>query len=591
MSVTASTPAAPGGPIGVARPDLAGWSSAAEAASVGARPAAHEPALATTAPAATGAFPPDGAGAVGLFAVPATALQSFGPPRQLGAGLALRTDAKSGGVLVSWDPAIWGGAEGARIAGAVAQALARDGVGRAAGFELTIALDGAGGTPLGAYGTAVMQDGTRRAFGAIPGIGDGRPVALLHLRSGTATAARTARTEALGDAYVEYLRPTRIPVDLTPGPAAAPLPGTLPTLSRVEDTRALVTLGPGGVDIAVTEAARLQSRAAAGTLRLEELAPGQGVSTWDGSPLSLRLAGVEKPLSAGVAAGPAAPPRVEVFRDTSGGYAATRPPGNAVLRTESADAALRGFVAFGLDPAAAAGVPPALQPLAAMGREGFEAALAEMERVRLAWWLPQSEICRRQEAWAGTARAWAAEISAMAAGGEYTGAATGGFPAEAAAALAAVAGRHGALAAWNEAMGGGLDLGTLLGGAGEERAALGEAFAGAAALMAARLNLVPDRAVPGGAAGATGLAKAREDFATAVAGLSSDVARLFEAYGGAVLAEGSGIGTADALAVSARLGRAARTDLDRGYVAPSLRTARLNLGPEEQREEEQRPRP
>jgi hypothetical protein len=102
-------------------------------------------------------------------------------------------------------------------------------------------------------------------------------------------------------AYTD-LRP--VPLDLAPH---------TPRLAcwRLDDTEALIlTNDPGeGGDAAALHATLMEHAAPLALLR-----PGQGFTTWEGSPLWLRLAGIAKPATLGVLLAESAPARLQVMR-------------------------------------------------------------------------------------------------------------------------------------------------------------------------------------------------------------------------------------------------------------------------------------
>lgn len=122
---------------------------------------------------------------------------------------------------------------------------------------------------------------------------------------------RDGRSATRGDgqvvAYGER-RPVRI--DL------APLSAEVPTW-RVDDTQALVTVGAAGAQSAALRATQLYRSLMELGAGLAVVQPGEGFSTWEGSPLWLSLAAIRKPAALGVLA-VSTPGRVEVMRTEHG---------------------------------------------------------------------------------------------------------------------------------------------------------------------------------------------------------------------------------------------------------------------------------
>jgi hypothetical protein len=109
---------------------------------------------------------------------------------------------------------------------------------------------------------------------------------------------------------VAYDEGRQVPIDL------APLSAEVPAW-RLDDTRALVTVGPAGAQPASMRAAQLYRSLLDHGAGLEAVQPGEGFSTWEGSPLWLSLAAIRKPAALGVLA-VSAPGRVEVMRTEHG---------------------------------------------------------------------------------------------------------------------------------------------------------------------------------------------------------------------------------------------------------------------------------
>lgn len=514
-------------------------------------------------------------------------------PMPLGAGLTMQHDPASGAVIVGFEAAGAGqvlGPLAPQVAAALAPALAEALAGMQGaprGIDISVSMTlGADGMPasLTVSGSLVLADGTVKPFGTAPTLAapQGGPTAtpqempataVLHL-SGGADAGADSLAGLLGP-YIEYMRPTPVPLDLAAGPGAEALPDDT-RLWRMDDTRIFVALGTAGATEAMLEAARLHRAAIAGNLTLEDMPPGSGFETWDGSLLSLSLAGIRK---TSVAAAEETPPRVRALHLDNDSWRASRGPREVSATTAGED--LRLFLAYGLDPAHAAGKGPQ-GGLAEQARTGFADALLQMERVRLAWWLPPGEAARRQEAWASVAREWATTLAGLDAAGPPV-LPPGVPPVEA---LLAIAAHQGSAAAWSAFQASGLDLGDLLDAAGADRAALSEALTGGALLAAGRLGVPADRATATGTEPADlALAAAREAFLHAVVETERGtlpreaLEAALDAYGQAALAhltEGAPLAHGDQGALAARLGHAAQTDVERGYLAPYLRVGRMN---------------
>ena len=193
---------------------------------------------------------------------------------------------------------------------------------------------------------------------------------------------------------VSYTDRRTIPLDLVPATPQA-------TCWRIDETAALVAVGGTTVDerAAARRATALHS-ALFEADPLAALGTGEGLSTWEGSPLWLRLAGIAKPASLGVLPMEAAPCWIEIMRVepelfsvvlSRGAWLAPRitlhPSGSAFLR------ALRTDLLYG--------VPPDPSGLAALEST---ARFAPPH----AW--------RAQEAWAALLRAQAREASRRLAG-------------------------------------------------------------------------------------------------------------------------------------------------------------------------------
>ena len=384
----------------------------------------------------------------------------------------------------------------------------------------------------------------------VPGPGG----ATIHLGEGT-----DPRREALGGAFVSVTHPVPVAIDLGPAPGAAPLPEEAPRLWRMDDTAALIAIGPSGPAGAIEEGMGLLARLREGRVtRLADLAPGQGIATWQGSPAHLLLGGIARVGEEGVALGESEPPRIEVIRAPSeeGGWTVLRD--GAASRTGEAGEELRLVLAYGLG--APAG-PHGGGEGAARAREGIAAALLAMETARRT-----AEAGRARQAWAGLAGDWVAELARR----ERLGPPPGGSATPEA--LAMIAGLHGPLAAWDAMLAGGAAPGPLLRGASPAiRASLAHALASGAALSLSALGQ-PWEAAAGRAPKPAGLDAAREAFALAAAavlrgetGLQAAAAAL-GAWGEAAIRDApvTRLSRGDGLAIAARLGRF-------GVPAPAMR--------------------
>ncbi|WP_458097114.1 hypothetical protein [Roseomonas sp. WA12] len=384
----------------------------------------------------------------------------------------------------------------------------------------------------------------------IPGPGE----ATVHLGAGA-----DPRREALGGAFVSVTHPVAVAIDFGPAPGAAPLPEGTPRLWRMDDTAALVAIGPSGPAGAIEEGMGLLARLREGRVtRLADLAPGQGIATWQGSPAHLLLGGIARVGEDGVALGESEPPRIEVIRAPSkeGGWTILRD--GAVSRAGEASEELRLVLAYGLG--APAG-PYAGGEDAARAREGIAAALLAMETARRT-----GEAGRARQAWAALAADWVAELERR----ERLGPPPGGSTTPEA--LAMIAGLHGPLAAWDAMLAGGAAPGPLLRGTAPAlRASLAHLLATGAALSLSALGQ-PWEAAAGRAPVRAGLDAAREDFALAATSVLrgetglEDAAAALGAWGEAAIRDAAvtRLSRGDGLAIAARLGRF-------GVPAPAIR--------------------
>ena len=126
------------------------------------------------------------------------------------------------------------------------------------------------------------------------------------------------------DRIVTYQEARQVPIDLAPVLPVVPL-------WRLDDTRALVRVGPAGDQAAASRAACLFRDLMEAGGGLEVLQPGEGFATWEGSPLWLSLAGVAKPSAQGVLMGTSVAARIEVFRDLDGAWEITHAGGDPAV--------------------------------------------------------------------------------------------------------------------------------------------------------------------------------------------------------------------------------------------------------------------
>ncbi|WP_376091783.1 hypothetical protein ACE7GA_22380 [Roseomonas sp. CCTCC AB2023176] len=356
-----------------------------------------------------------------------------------------------------------------------------------------------------------------------------------------------ARREALGAAYVSVTDAVPVPLDLRPGPGAAPLAEEPPRLWRLDGTAALVAVGPGGPAAAVAEGLALLARLREGGLRgLGGLRPGQGIATHAGLPAHLLLSGIARPGGDGVELTESAPPPVEVIRAAGDEGTWTVLRGGQAMRAGEPDEGLRLVFAYGIGPAAG---PYGAEAGAVRARESVSAVLLAMEAARRG-----EDPARRRAALAALAADWAEEMHRR----ERLGPPPGG--AAAPAALAMLAGLHGPLATWDALQAAGATPGDVLRAATPSlRPTLALALAAGAAL--ALPDLARDAAREGAAP--IGLDAARAAFAAAASALLRgegswrSAARALGAWGEAAIAAAphARLARGDGLAVGARLGR------------------------------------
>ena len=111
---------------------------------------------------------------------------------------------------------------------------------------------------------------------------------------------------------MSYTERRSVPIDIAPAAPVVPA-------WRLDDTQALVTVGPAGPRAAALRAAELYFDLLDREATLDALRPGEGFVTWEGSPLWLSLAAIRKPVALGVLAG-CAPGRVQVMRTDDGAW-------------------------------------------------------------------------------------------------------------------------------------------------------------------------------------------------------------------------------------------------------------------------------
>lgn len=211
--------------------------------------------------------------------------------------------------------------------------------------------------------------------------------------------------------HVVHEEAVPVAIDLAPAVAEAPC-------WRIDDTRTLVEIGAAGPQQAAQHAAALYRRLAEGGNALALPEPGEGFSTWEGSPLWLSLAGIDKPARLGVLLSETQPGRVEVLRTREGEWLVSHAGGGwrAPLRhlhpVNAIDSeALLLDVLYGMPPEPEA----AVQDMASRtAQQAFHDARTQAARARA---LPDRHSAwRSQEAWAAVARFWAR--SCMQGGGE-----------------------------------------------------------------------------------------------------------------------------------------------------------------------------
>ncbi len=309
-------------------------------------------------------------------------------------------------VLASWHPSRDVAALAALLAAALPMAPAA-----VLAAEWTVPLDGAA-----AWGWIVAEGGAVRAGPAAAGsdaVFAGPPPPARVRRMLHLGADRRAPGRGDFDAHVSHGEQRPVAIDLSPARPAT-------QCWRLDDTRSLVAVGSAGPQAASVRAAELYRSLLHGGATLDLLQPGEGMATWEGSPLWLALAGIGKPASLGVALNEATPARVEVLRlpdgtwhveHAGGAYAAPR------RRLHGADAAessaLLTDVLYGV-PEEVVG-EPARRSFAgfAKARAHTIAVRALSPERRAPGGDPLRDVWRAREAWAAVARDWARIAAAL----------------------------------------------------------------------------------------------------------------------------------------------------------------------------------
>ncbi len=351
----------------------------------------------------------------GLHRPAGTGALILGGSAGAGASLALASGlaGPSPCVLASWQ----GSRDVAAVASLLAAALPLAPAGLLAA-EWRLPLDGSSAwAQVVAQGGAALDPGLATPRSDEVFSGPARPPGvwrMLHLRADLRAPGRGDF-----DAHVSHGERRPVAIDLFPARPAAPC-------WRLDDTRSLVAVGTAGPQAASVRAAELYRSLLGGGATLDLLQPGEGLATWEGSPLWLGLAGIRKPASLGVALNGSVPARVEVLHlsdgtwhveHAGGPYAAPR------RRLHAADAAegsaLLTDVLYAV-PESVAGA------LARRSSTGFASARARTlpARTPSPGVDPLQQDWRPQEAWAAVARDWARiaaasdEVAAVPAPGE-----------------------------------------------------------------------------------------------------------------------------------------------------------------------------
>jgi len=258
-------------------------------------------------------------------------------------------------------------------------------------------------------GTIVLDTGATLAFGMVPPMmfasvvsPSAFPLVGLQLH-GTVTPCGSPMARIVH----EMRRP--VPIDLAPLHPAVPL-------WRIDDTRILVDVGPGGSQEAAQRATTLCRDLTREAPDLRLLQPGEGFSTWAGSPLWLALAGIAKPLAMGVLP-EARPPRTEVTHTADGEWLVSH-AGGAVGATQR-----RMHARWAVDSEAllqdllyAMPEEPETKGLGARAQTSLEAFRAARAWMAAVTGLRERDVSlRAMEAWGGVARDCAAALNSAAA--------------------------------------------------------------------------------------------------------------------------------------------------------------------------------
>ena len=236
--------------------------------------------------------------------------------------------------------------------------------------------------------------------GVPPGAGPQRPIPARQRRTAPlvhrapprepSLLVQDFRTVSAAIQCVSYGEQRPIPIDIAPHAASVPV-------WRLDDTEMLVVADESGRGVASVRAAALHRALMDDGADLSALQPGEGFATWEGSPLWLRLAGIDKPAELGVLLDRSVPPRLSVMRT-----------GELSWRVDSDDPAQRStretLHPFGT--ARSAAVRDAI--LFAGSADGFGPVAVAMAAAAA---LPAPHRCRVQEALAAVARCarWSAK--------------------------------------------------------------------------------------------------------------------------------------------------------------------------------------
>lgn len=137
------------------------------------------------------------------------------------------------------------------------------------------------------------------------------PAGLWPTLAPAASSRRAGRPADGAQGVVPYSERRAIPIDVAPVSAEVPS-------WRLDDTQALVTIGPAGTRSATLRAAELYRHLVDYRIGLAAIRPGEGFATWQGSPLWLSLAAIGKPAALGVLPGASSPGSVMVMRTEHG---------------------------------------------------------------------------------------------------------------------------------------------------------------------------------------------------------------------------------------------------------------------------------